>query len=243
MILKNLRRRKGRTFLTILGIGIGVAAIIALGTLANALEAGYNSMMAGSNADLALSQPNAFDISFSVVDEDVGQTLMGMPEVAAASAMLQGLVRSEDLPYFFVYGYPEGSFILDRFQIIAGESLTEARHSNQLGTPLLLGASAAEILNKQPGDTIRLGNQGFRIVGLYQTDETLEDRGAVLDLPDAQELVGLQRKVSLYYIQLKDPRFQERFQARVQRLWPDLALSSTDDFARLGFCSGEENYG
>ena len=34
MVFKNLFRRKGRTILTLLGIAIGVAAIIALGAMA-----------------------------------------------------------------------------------------------------------------------------------------------------------------------------------------------------------------
>ena len=231
MILKNLGRRKGRTILTILSIGIGVSAIIALGTLANGLEAGYNSMMAGSKADLVLSQPNAFDISFSVVDEAIGDTLKDMPEVASSSGMLQGLVQSEDLPYFFVYGYPKDSFILDRFQIVDGAGLYSPESKSMKGTPILLGSSAAEMLNKGPGDSIRLMDSVYRIVGIYQTGETLEDRGALLDLPDAQSLVGMQRQVSLFYIQLKDPGLSERFAARVDRLWSDLSLSSTDDFA------------
>jgi ABC-type lipoprotein release transport system permease subunit len=231
MILKNLGRRKGRTLLTILSIGIGISAIIALGTLANGLEAGYNSMMAGSKADLVLSQPNAFDISFSVVDEEIGEILKDMPEVASSSGMLQGLVQSEDLPYFFVYGYPRGSFILDRFQIIEGVGLYASEAQKTKGTPILLGSSAAEMLNKAPGDSIRLMDSIYRIIGIYQTGESLEDRGALLDLPDAQTLVGMQRQVSLFYIQLKDPALSERFKARVDRLWSDLSLSSTDDFA------------
>ena len=231
MILKNLGRRKGRTILTILSIGIGISAIIALGTLANGLEAGYNSMMAGSKADLVLSQPNAFDISFSVVDEEIGEILKDMPEVASSSGMLQGLVQSEDLPYFFVYGYPRDSFILDRFQIIEGVGLYASEAQKTKGTPILLGSSAAEMLNKAPGDSIRLMDSIYRIVGIYQTGESLEDRGAILDLPDAQTLVGMQRQVSLFYIQLKDPALSERFKARVDRLWSDLSLSSTDDFA------------
>jgi ABC-type lipoprotein release transport system permease subunit len=231
MILKNLGRRKGRTILTILSIGIGVSTIIALGTLANGLEAGYNSMMAGSKADLVLSQPNAFDISFSVVDEVIGDSLKDMPEVASSSGMLQGLVQSEDLPYFFVYGYPKDSFILDRFQIVDGVGLYSSESQTMKGTPILLGSSAAEMLRKGPGDSIRLMDSVYRIVGIYQTGETLEDRGALLDLPDAQSLVGMQRQVSLFYIQLKDPSLSERFTARVDRLWSDLSLSSTDDFA------------
>jgi hypothetical protein len=52
MIFKNLFRRKGRTILTLLGISIGVAAIVALGAMAEGLRAGYTAMASGSQADL-----------------------------------------------------------------------------------------------------------------------------------------------------------------------------------------------
>jgi len=35
MVLRNLFRRRGRTFLTLFGIAIGVAAVVALGAMAN----------------------------------------------------------------------------------------------------------------------------------------------------------------------------------------------------------------
>ena len=38
MVLKNLFRRKGRTLLTLTGIAIGVAAIIALGAMAEGMR-------------------------------------------------------------------------------------------------------------------------------------------------------------------------------------------------------------
>jgi ABC-type antimicrobial peptide transport system permease subunit len=41
VIFKNLTRRKGRTILTLVGICIGVAAIIALGAMAQGLKAGF----------------------------------------------------------------------------------------------------------------------------------------------------------------------------------------------------------
>ena len=69
MFIKNLLRRKTRTLLTMVGIAVGVAAIIAMGALANGLEAGYGSMLKGSKADLIISQPDSFDITYSAVDE------------------------------------------------------------------------------------------------------------------------------------------------------------------------------
>ncbi len=231
MVIKNLLRRKTRTLLTILGIGIGVAAIITLGALADSLEVGYGAMLSGSKADLVLSQPNSFDISYSSVDESIGAELAAMPEVSAISGMLQGWSQTEGELFFFVFGYPADSFVLDRFQIIDGVGLDSPPGRGERGKPVLLGSAAAEMLDKSIGDIIYLTNSAYRVVGIYETGDTFEDSAALLSLADAQELVGKPRQVSVYYIQLKDPTLRERFVSRVERKYPDYSLSGIDEFA------------
>ena len=231
MILRNLLRRKGRTFLTVLSIAIGVAAIVAMGALANGLQAGYDSFLAGGQADMVLSQPDAMDVSMSAVDESVGIELAAMSEVSAVSGMLQGLVQTDGVPYFFAFGYPTDSFLLSRYPIIDGVSLDSREAAQAHGKPLLLGATAAEILGKHPGDSLRLTESVFRIVGIYETGQTLEDSGAIIPLKDAQELLGRQHQVSLFYIKLKDTAYSDRVEQRAERLWPDYLLSSTEAYA------------
>lgn len=231
MVIKNLLRRKTRTLLTVIGISIGVAAIIGLGVMADGLEAGYSSMMSGSKADLVISQPNSFDVSMSSVDESVGEDLAAMPEVAAISGMLQGWSQTEGEPFFFVFGYPQDSFILGRFQIVDGVPLEDRKAKNVRGKPLLLGSAAAEVMEKNTGDTIRLMDTVFRIVGIYETGDAFEDSGAILNLYDAQEVIGKQRQVSVFYIQLKDPSLSDRFVTRVERKYPDLSISGIEEFA------------
>lgn len=231
MIFKNLFRQKGRTILTIFSISIGVAAIVGLGALADGLQAGYDSILTGSKADLILSQPDAMDLTTTSVTESIGADLDAMPEITSVSGMLQGIVPTENNPYFFIYGYPEDSFILNRFHIIAGGGLDSREAQQAHGNPLLLGASAAEVLHKEVGETIRIMESVFRVVGIYETGATLEDNGAVISLRDAQEVLGRPRQVSVYYIQLKDPSLRERLERRVARLWPDLSLSGTEEFA------------
>jgi len=231
MILKNLFRRKGRTFLTVLAIAIGVAAIVALGALAEGVKSGYDSFITGSKADLVVSQRNAMDISLSSLDEKIVQDLAAMPEVTAVSAMMQSFVQTEGVPYFFVFGYPEDSFILGRFNIISGVGF-DSREVNRLrGKPIILGSNAAEILEKKPGDSLRMIDSVFRIIGVYETGQELEDSGAIMRLADAQELLGKPRTVNIVYVQLKNPAYGERVKARLQRLYPDIEVNTTEAFA------------
>jgi len=231
MIIKNLLRRKTRTALTILAIATGVAAIIALGVITSQLENGYSSMMTGSNSDLLLSQPNTFSISYSSLDEKILNQLEAYPEVKAVSGMIQGLVQTTENPFFFVFGYPDDSYILERFQIISGGGFNDPETARGRGKPLILGTSASEAFKKTTGDTIRLGNSIYRIIGVFQTGDAFEDRGALIRLEDAQEQFDRQNKVSLFYIQLLDPSLREQLEMRVSRRWPDLSLTRTDTFA------------
>lgn len=231
MTLKNLFRRKIRTLLTIAAISIGVAAIVTLGALAEGLEIGYSSMLQGSNADLILSQPDTFDISYSSIDESIGSELAAAPEVSEVSGMIQGFTQVESEPFFFVFGYPEDSFILGRFQIIEGVGLNSREAKKARPDPILLGSTAADVLDKNVGDTLRITGSVYRIIGIYETGEAFEDGGAVLNLTEAQELLGKPRQVSIYYIRLKDPGISDRFMKLVERRWPGLSLSGISEYA------------
>ncbi len=231
IIFRNLLRRKVRTSLTILGIGVGVTVIIALGTLADGFQAGYGAMMQGSKADLVLSQPDTMDVSYSSVKEEVGRDLAAMPEVEAVSGMLQGLVQTESEPIFFVFGYPEDSFMLERFAAKEGYNLFGYIPRDLRGKPILLGSAAAEVMKKGVGDTFRITNTTYRVVGIYETGDVFEDSGALLRLKDAQDLLGKSKQVSLFYIRLADVSLRTRVEERVARKWPDLLLSGTSEFA------------
>jgi ABC-type antimicrobial peptide transport system permease subunit len=231
IIFKNLLRRKTRTLLTILGIGVGVTVIIVLGVLADGFQAGYSSMMQGSKADLVLSQPDTMDVSYSAVKEAVGKELSTMPEIKSVTGMLQGLVQTESEPFFFIFGYPEDSFMLERFTASEGYDLFGRIPRELRGKPILLGSAAAKVMKKGVGDTLRITSTTYRIVGIYETGDIFEDSGALLRLKDAQELLGKNSQVSIFYIRLTDPSLRERVEDRVARKWPDLLLSGTSEFA------------
>ncbi len=231
IILKNLLRRKTRSSLTILGISIGAAAIIGLGTMADGFQAGYTNMMAGSKADFVISQPDSYDISMSAVDEEIGRELASLPEVARVSGMTEGIVTTDDSPYFFVFGYPADSFVLSKFIIKDGIDLASPKATSSKGKPVILGSQAAEAMHKKVGDTLRLTQNVYRIIGIYETGDAFEDSGAVLRLEDSQALLGKARQVSLFYIQLKGPEKKASFQQKIDKRYPDLLMATTKEFA------------
>src|SRR5574341_2537405 len=88
MIFKNLLRRKTRTLFTLFGVGIGVAAVVALGAMAEGFINSYSTVLTSSGADLILTQKDASDIIFSSVDESVGQEVATMPGVKQVAGVV-----------------------------------------------------------------------------------------------------------------------------------------------------------
>jgi len=145
--------------------------------------------------------------------------------------MLEGFAQSEDAYIIFVFGYPEDSFVLDRYTITEGVSIFDRKAATGRGTPIMIGSATAESLKKEIGESIRIGSSVYRIVGIYQTGDAFEDGGVVLSMLEAQELLGRPRISSIFYIQVHEDADTERLRERVERKWPDLYLGTTEELA------------
>ena len=229
MIFKNLFRRKGRTILTLLGISIGVAAIVALGAAARGLQAGVASIAQGSRADLVLTQADTFSVLVSNVDETVADDLRAWPEVSDLDGVFLTNALIDGSSYLFIFGHDPEGFAIAHFRIVEGQGLAEARGVR--GKPLILGRRAAQSMSVQVGDVIRITGSVFRIVGIYETGNGFEDAAAVVPLNEAQTLALQPHSLSMIHIKLRDPREADRLRARVERRFPDLTLSTTAGYA------------
>jgi len=229
MILKNLLRRKGRTFLTLVGIAVGVAAIVALGAVARGMRAGFTAMTRGSEADLVLSQADAVSAMFSSLDQQVAVEMRDWREVSAVNGVLFGNTVADNGSYLFFFGHNPQGFAIEHFRVVEGQSLVEAHDTR--GKPLILGRRAADNMHRRVGDTFHVSGTAFRIVGIYETGDGFEDSGAVIPLEEAQTITVQPHHVSMLYIKLRDPSDEPRLRRRVARQFPNLSVSTTAGFA------------
>jgi len=230
-IFKNLFRRKTRTLLTVSGIAVGVAAIVALGAMGEGLRTGYVSMFSGSGADLVMIQKGSFDITMSGVDQEVMEQVATLPEVRAVNGIVVGNVTAPGAPYFFIFGYDPKGFGIQRFKLVEGQMLGAGRNTAFTSREMLLGKQASEALKLKVGEILRLPGGGFRIVGIYATGSGFEDAAAVVSLADAQQLMLKHRQVGAVQIKLKDPRQIETVRAKLERLYPKLTISQSSQAA------------
>jgi len=226
MIFRSLWRRKTRTVLTLLGVSVGVGAIVAFVAIGNGLVSGYTEMFSGSEADLVLSQTGAIDPSISVIDESVGDEVANLPGVKRVAGMITGAVTTEGIPYFYVFGHDPDGFAIEHFKIVEGEGLTpRSRHE------IIIGKIGADSLNRGIGDSIRMYDSAYRIVGIYETGANFQDAGGVITLGDAQAMLKKPHQVNVLHVQLKQVEDADEVQDRIERRFPDLSVAQSGEFA------------
>ena len=231
MILRDLLRRKTRTLLTIFGIAVGVAAVVALGALAEGFVEGYGAIAGGSGADLLVVQDEALDIVFSAVDQQMSDSLAALPGVDSVTGMIYTFAATEGTPYFILYGYDPQGFAFQHFKIVEGQSLSNP-DSARGGKPLILGRAAAEDFEKDVGDTFYLYESAYRVIGIYETGQPFEDGAAVIGLEDAQAVSGKPQQVNAFLLKLRAGTDIDQLRGRIERRFEELTATTSSDFAQ-----------
>lgn len=222
MVLKNLLRRATRSLLTIAGIAIGVAAVVALGAMAQGIAKNYTSAVGLSN-DLLVTQANAYDIVFSSLDETIGDRLRAVPGVENVEAGVFGWINVDSIPYFLVYGYEPGSVAAAHYRIVEGKPVTGAKQ-------IALGRRGAEALKLGVDDILRVYGVPYRIVGIYETGQGMEESGGVVTLEDAQTITQKQRQVSLFQVGVQRNANIDQVVARIQNIDKEITVTKSSEY-------------
>ena len=212
LAVKNIVSSKMRTFLTMLGIIIGVAAVILIEGLGNGLK-GY---VTDSFSDLGTNTLNvtvqsrgatrqlSVDDMYDIVSENSGYLDLCSPMVSMPG---QVKIGSDTVSTTSVSGVSEDYFTIYGREIAQGRGL---QYSDIAGRAkvCVIGAylDQAYFGGNSVGQTLRVGGQSLTVVGvLTQKDDDLEESGSddCLYLPysTAARLTGT---VSAYVITVKD---------------------------------------
>lgn len=185
-----LRANKSRTFLTVLGVVIGVATVMAM-----------TSLIKGINDDVRESLENAGPTTFYIVRQRFGEAfgvreppeIRRRPPVKAAEAeALQTLPAIEYASIFAetqqrvayagtetrpiqVYGGSRYFVDIDGGDLIAGRAFLPEEEARGAPVALLWEDLAARLFGPLDplGRTVRIGGYAFRVVGIYRRPDNL----------------------------------------------------------------------
>jgi putative ABC transport system permease protein len=204
LILKNLFRQRIRTGLTVVGIGVGIAAIVALGVVTTSLKTSQSQVIRVGDSDFLVVQKGASDLSFSTVAETDLDRLQAYPLVEFAQGALFDITRVGDNPYFFLLGRRPEDVERRPPTLIKGGLWTP-------GVPdqVLLGKDAASALRLTVGDRVTIDRRELTITGIYATGRVYEDRGGYAPLSTVQDMTVRPGVVTGVYVSVEpgaDPR-------------------------------------
>jgi putative ABC transport system permease protein len=217
-----MRRRGTRNLLTILGIAVGVAAVVALGAMAAGIGENYGNAV-GLNNDLLVAQANTYDVVFSSLDESLGDRIRGVPDVANVDPGVFTWQSVGNSPFFLVYGYEPNSVAIQHYRIVEGKPLAGSK-------TIVIGRRAADALKVGLEDNVRLNGIPYRIVGIFETGQGMEESGGVVSLTDAQEIAAKSRSVSLFQVGVRRGADIDQVIDRIEQLEDGIAVTKSSEF-------------
>ena len=195
-LLRELSRRKLRTTLTILGITIGIWALVVFSSMANKI----NALVEGGSeyyADkIIVSDASNIGVGLGTAPMDiaVADDIRALDDVAAVDPQVQMLFE-ESLDAGAAFGIPnliiggvagadEGleDFVIEPAQ---GRLLTPDDEGSQV---TVIGSDMARQFDVAAGDTLEMRGVDFEVVGVLQPTLTAPDTTALIPLAAAQEL-------------------------------------------------------
>ncbi|MBC7256630.1 MAG: ABC transporter permease, partial [Chloroflexi bacterium] len=223
MALRNLGRQRTRTMLTLLGVGLGVMAMILIGSLSEGAVNSFNSIV--STSEITMVQKDQPDTSLSVIDERVLKRIEALPEVRYVSGLIITAVSTPKNPFFTITARSRNDPALKPRILKEGTLLTGPRQC-------LVGWRAAIEQGVHIGDRMRMLGTSFTVVGIIQTGNAIEDGGAIIDLREAQRLLNKPRQVMIAQIKLKDPYQAEEMLVRLSAEYPDMLFTRSAEFTQ-----------
>jgi len=195
-LLRQLMRRKLRTTLTILGITIGIWALVVFSSMANKI----NSLVAGGSeyftGKILVTDATNFAIGAGIAPMNISAAnqIRDLEGVAAVDAQIQMQYDPDAAQGFgppdFVLGGIAGSdeghetFV---YTPVQGRLLTPGDEGSNV---VVFGSDLARKENAAIGGTVEIRGERFTVVGILEPTLTQPDTMAIIPLQAAQQLMA-----------------------------------------------------
>jgi putative ABC transport system permease protein len=197
-ILRNLTRRPTRSILTILGLTVAVASMIALlGITSNLLES-VQSSFENRGIDLIVQQAgksSGLNSDFREYLVNEAKKIPGVKQVDFAVVNLIDMTKENgNSEQVMIQGWRPDNFAFEENCVAEGRKLEKGdRHV------VILGKTLADNLNKKVGDTIVFGRRDssnnenvYEVIGILKNNVVFDEGSAIVSLEDGRKLTGIQ---------------------------------------------------
>ena len=230
MAVNSIRHRKLRSWLTVVGIIIGVAAIISLLTISRSLESTLEQQFEQFGANRIIITAKGFQgpgtLSQGLTDEDVRT----IENIAGFEYVLPGLFRSAEITYRKEAGFtligalPAEHY--DQFYADTGVGLQAGRtiKDDEQNVAIIGSRAAAEMFSRELtlGNKITINKVEFKIVGILEEIGNAQDDNQInIPLEAARKIFQEPERVDTIIAQVKSssdiPLLQEKIEKELER--------------------------
>ena len=191
VVTRGLMRRPVRTGLTIVGIAIGIAAVVALVGISRGFETSWATGMKSRGTDIVVSNMGKGLTPKTFSDTPVKQ-VSSLPHVAETCSLLVDLISVEKADMMIVSARQWGGFCWKNLKVVSGRM-----PKDDAERAVVLGTTAAEVLMKKIGDTLQLETEELEVVGIVDGGAVVENGSVILSLSLLQEITGNQGKINV----------------------------------------------
>ena len=202
-LLRSLARRKLRTGLTVLGITVGIWALMVMSAMANKLSAIVvgGSEYFDNKVVISDSINPAFGFGLTPIPLDVTNEIAQIPGVAVAAPRIQFLLdpddagtgfNSPDFVVAFMAGSDQG-YETYRMETAQGRETTLEDEGRRV---VVLGADLARKFSVRPGDQFDIRDTQFEVIGVREPTLTFFDTTAVIPWAAGQDLLRQEGAIS-----------------------------------------------
>ncbi len=191
IIWRGLLRRPVRTGLTLVGISIGIAAVVALVGISRGFEQSWAKGMQARGTDIVVSNMGSA-LAPKPFDAAVRDRIAAVPKVAAVCGLYVDLTSIEDSSMMIVSAREWGGFSWQNLKILSGRLPNDA-----MEPAVVFGQNAAEVLHKKIGDPIQIDVRELTVVGIVDGGALVENGSLIVSLPLYQEISSNQGKLNV----------------------------------------------
>jgi putative ABC transport system permease protein len=231
LIFRNLFRRRTRTLLTAIGLGVAIAAVLDLVGIASHFERSFMTLFQGKGIDLVVVRAGTSNQLSSTLDEKLGDRLRAMSGVAVVAPSLMDTVGFEqaNIVSALVNGWESGSLLFRGSEILKGRVFGPGE-----GNVVLLGRVLALNLGKRVGDQLDIAGESFQVIGIYESDSLFESGALIVPLATLQRMMGREGQVTGFVIQAasREQSGIAPLRQRIESEIPGLAATPASDYVQ-----------
>ncbi len=189
--VRGLLRRPVRTSLTLAGISIGIAAVVALVGISQGFEKGWTTGMEVRGTDIVVNNMGT-SLTPTPFPAEARDRIAHLPHIEATSSLLVQLMGVEDAAMILVSGREWGGYEWQNLKLLSGRMPRDAAEP-----AVVLGRTAAEMLNKKVGDPIQIETKELSVVGIVDGGALVENGSIILALPLLQSITGNEGRINI----------------------------------------------